>query len=358
MSASYEIATRIEELVTIVSSMTESCILPQFDLAEATRIARERFGLEGWIKPLDGERDLNFLIDTGERKFVLKIANVEESPAMLECQHEVFERISEAGVFPQTATVRRSLEGNTIEIVDGVQGEHACRVLPFIEGRMLNEFEQFDPALLDDLGRKLGRLDSALEGYTHPALERPLLWDMAGAIPVIDAYRPLLRETEQDALVGYFTDRFSQRVLPRADQLRRAVIHNDVNRGNVVVDPAGRHVLSVIDFGDMIDTWLVAEVAIAACYIMLDKPDPLDNAARLISGYHAELALRDSEIDLLFELMSMRLCMSVCICAHQRRLAPDNDYLSVDERDAWALLAQMRDWNPEQTRDRLRAACS
>ena len=26
----------------------------------------------------------------------------------------------------------------------------------------------------------------------------------------------------------------------------------------------------------------------------------------------------------------MRLCMSVCICAHQQRLQPDNAYLSID----------------------------
>jgi len=338
--------------------MTESCILPQFDLAEAARIARDRYGLEGWIQPLDGERDLNFLIDTGDRKFVFKIANVEESPAMLECQHEVFERIRDADVFPRFATVRPSLEGNSIEIIDGVQGEHACRVLPFIEGRMLNEFEHFEPALLDDLGRKLGRLDRALEGYAHPALERPLLWDLTGALQVIEAYRDLLQNAEQIELVDYFAERFRQRVIPRAHRLRRSVVHNDVNRGNIIVDSEGKQVLSVIDFGDMIETWLVAEIAIAACYVMLDKADPLENAARVIRGYHRELPLRDDEIDLLFDLIGMRLCSSVCICAHQRRLAPDNAYLSVDEQDAWELLGQMRDWDPDRTRDRLRAACN
>ena len=337
--------------------MTESCILPQFELADAARIARERYRLEGWIKRLDGERDLNFLIDTGEQKFVFKIANVDESAAMLECQHEVFERISDAGVFPQFATARPSIEGNTIEIVDAAQGAHACRVLPFIEGRLLNQIEHFDPALLDDLGRKLGRLDRALEGYSHPALERPLLWDLTRAITVSDAYRHLLKSSAQDSLVGYFSDRFGQRVLTQADQLRRAVIHNDVNRGNVVVDPAGKSVISLIDFGDMIDTWLVSEIAITACYVMLDKPDPLGNAAHVLRGYHAELPLLDTEIDLLFDLIGMRLCTSVCICAHQRRLTPDNDYLSVDEADAWAILEQMRDWDPAATTARLREAC-
>ena len=70
------------------------------------------------------------------------------------------------------------------------------------------------------------------------------------------------------------------------------------------------------------------------------------------------MPLLDDEIDLLFDLMSMRLCTSVCICAHQRRLAPENAYLSVDEADALALLEKMRTWDPEATTDRLREACS
>ena len=338
--------------------MTDSCILPDFTLEQAAQFAQELYRLEGSLKPLNGERDLNYLIDNGESKYVFKIANAEESPAMLECQHEVFERLSQAKVFPQNVTALRSTNGGTIENVHSAQGSHACRVLPFIEGRMLSEIDQFDPALLDDFGRKLARLDRALEGFNHPALERPLLWDLSIASDIVDNYRPLLSSDEQNALVMFFTDRFRRRVLPGAQQLRRAVVHNDANRGNVVIEPSGQSVVCLIDFGDMIETWLVAEIAIASSYVMLGKPNPLDNAVGLLRGYHAELPLQDIEIDALFDLICMRLCTSVCICAHQRRLAPDNAYLSVDEEDAWALLAEMRDWDAVATRNRLRAACS
>ena len=271
--------------------MTESCILPEFTLEQASELARDLYGLDGKLKPLDGERDLNFRIDSGDARFVFKIANIEESPAMLECQHEVFERIREAGVFPKVATARVSLQGNAIEYVNGTQGAHACRVLPFIEGRMLADVNPLQPALLDDLGRKLARLDHALEGYSHPALKRPLLWDLVDASQIVETYAPLLDGRGRvKSLVGYFADRFRQRVLPHADRLRRAVVHNDANRGNVVVEADGSTVVSVIDFGDMIETWLVAEVAIAGCYVMLGKPDPLENAANLARGYHAVVA--------------------------------------------------------------------
>ena len=337
--------------------MTDSCTLPDFTLDDASRIARDRYGLSGSIKPLDGERDLNFLIDTGKGKFVLKIANIEESPAMLDCQHAVFERLGKAGVFPHIAIARQSLSGSTIEMIVGNQGMHASRVLPFIEGRMLAEVEILSPDLLTDLGYTLARLDHALTGFTHPALERALLWDLSMAAETVDTYQGLLRNCRQESLVTFFRNRFCEQVLPKAGQFRRAVIHNDANRGNVVVDNDAKNVVSLIDFGDMIETWLVAEVAIAGCYVMLGKPDPLQNVAHLLRGYHAELPLLDIELDAIFDLICMRLCTSVCICAHQRRLAPDNAYLSIDEADAWALLENIQDWDINAAKAYLRKAC-
>ena len=337
--------------------MTSSCLLPDFSLEQAAQFARQTFALDGSLEPLDGERDLNFLITTAEQKFVLKIANADESPAMLECQHEVFQRLADAQVFPRVATARPSVHGRLIETLSGSQGEHACRVLPFIDGNLLADVDPLDPALLEDLGRRLARLDQALESFTHPALERPLLWDLRDALSILAAYKPLLADDRKRVLVEHFETGYRARVGPRREELRRAVIHNDANRGNVVVDPTGERVISIIDFGDMIDTWLVAEPAIAACYTMLGQPAPLQNAGHLLRGYHAELPLDDIELDLFFDLACMRLCMSVCICAHQRRLAPDNAYLSVDEEDAWELLAQLRELNYTEARDSLRAAC-
>ena len=59
--------------------MTESCLLPEFDIRQASEIASRLFALEGAIRQLDGERDLNYLITTDQGKFVFKIANGTES---------------------------------------------------------------------------------------------------------------------------------------------------------------------------------------------------------------------------------------------------------------------------------------
>jgi hypothetical protein len=53
----------------------------------------------------------------------------------------------------------------------------------------------------------------------------------------------------------------------------------------------------------------------------------------------------------------MRLCMSVCICAHQRRLEPDNEYLGIDEQECWDLLAELQAVAYRDARAMMLVAC-
>jgi len=339
--------------------MSDSCLLPVFNTTEAADIAQRLFGLEGPLKLLNGERDLNFLIATEHGKFVFKIANALESPAMLECQHLVFQRLADAEVFPLVATALASVNGGLIETVSDTQGiEHCCRVLPFLEGRVMAEIADLKAQVLTDLGRRLALLDKALDGFTHAGLERPLLWDMEQALNVPENYKPLLASDKQRLLVEHFEHGFRKRVVPAQAQLRRTVIHNDANRGNVLVDEGGLQVVSIIDFGDMVNSWLVVEPTIAATYAMLDQTDPLGSAQTLLRGYHQTLPLTPTEVSLVFDLMCMRLCMSVCICAHQQRLEPDNEYLSIDAQESWDLLGELQEVAYDDAHAMMMAACN
>ena len=89
---------------------------------------------------------------------------------------------------------------------------------------------------------------------------------------------------------------FRMRVLPLQNDLRRAVIHNDANRENVIVSASGNEVAGIIDFGDMMYLWLVVEPAIAATYAMLASEDPIGTAQTLLRGYHQTLPLTETEI--------------------------------------------------------------
>ncbi|MGD2171094.1 MAG: phosphotransferase [Gammaproteobacteria bacterium] len=330
--------------------MTDNCILPEFDIDEAAALARQLYGLDGPIRQLDGERDLNFLVGEKGARVVFKIANAAESPAMLECQHRVFEKLAAARVFPATVKALESVNGKSMEPVRDAGGRsHVCRALPYVEGRLLREIENPSLALLGDIGSRLASLDRALEDFSHPALERPLLWKMDSAPEIVDTYSPLLGDTA-GALVEHFAAGYRHRVLPRLAELRRRVIHNDANRANLVIDESGSRLLSIIDFGDMVNGWLVVDPSIAATYVMLDRRAPLEAAAALFAGYREMLPLRPAEIETAFDFICMRLCMSLCIGVHQCAQQPDNEYLGTDLDAVQRLLGELREIDPVDAR--------
>jgi Ser/Thr protein kinase RdoA (MazF antagonist) len=65
---------------------------------------------------------------------------------------------------------------------------------------------------------------------------------------------------------------------------------------------------------------------------VLGKSDPYSAAAPVIEGYREEFELNRDEIDALWPLVRLRLCMSVCIAAHQQAEQPENEYLGISQR--------------------------
>ena len=147
---------------------------------------------------------------------------------------------------------------------------------------------------------------------------------------------------------------------PSAGSLPRGVVHNDANDYNVLVGPASPHdrpIAGLLDFGDMVETWTVAEPAVAIAYAILGKSDPVAAAGALLSGYDAVRPLSDAELAAAWILAAIRLCTSVCLSAHRRSAEPDNAYLLVSEAPAWKALQTMRGIPARLAHYRLRAAC-
>ncbi|MCP4488596.1 MAG: aminotransferase class III-fold pyridoxal phosphate-dependent enzyme [Gammaproteobacteria bacterium] len=326
--------------------MSATCQLPQFSAERVSQLLRELFNIDAELRPLAGERDLNFLLITDSAKYVFKIANQNEDPGILDCQQQVFQRLAANNIFTEQFRAIESRHGNAIETIYDASGiPHLCRLLNYAEGRLLAAVKPHLTELLIDLGESLGKLDKALFDFEHEALHRPLLWKMHGALTVLAEFKPLLASSRQQLLIEYFESHFRDTVLPLDKSLRRSAIHNDANDNNVLIrgdDPWIQAVGCIIDFGDMVHSWTVAEPAIAAAYAMLDKDHPLATAASIVRGYHQQLSLQEAEVQVIFDLICMRLCMSVCICAYQKSLEPDNEYLSISEQPAWRLLEKLQ----------------
>ncbi len=132
---------------------------------------------------------------------------------------------------------------------------------------------------------------------------------------------------------------FEVHARPHLSRLRVSLIHNDVNDHNLLVD--GSRVSAILDFGDMLESYMVCEVAHAACYLMLDEADPLGVAREVARGYQAVNPLDRAELSVLYDLIRLRLALSVTLSAYRRRFEPADPYLTISEAPAYRLLERL-----------------
>ena len=156
---------------------------PAVSRSAAAAALRRWWGLDGALDELPSERDQNFLVRaaSGEPTHVLKIANLAEDRAFLDCQQQAMAALADAGLPVQRITA--ASDGQRV-IGLGDPGPPWCRLLSWLPGRLLATVEAPGPGLWTDLGATMGRSASALLDFDHPAARRPIQWDVlvAGAV--------------------------------------------------------------------------------------------------------------------------------------------------------------------------------
>lgn len=241
---------------------------------------------------------------------------------------------------------------------DGEQRFHAVRVLEYVEGELLASkvdggSEKY-LALLGKVGTTIANMNKAIEEWkVHPGVVRSHLWDLA-SLSSLTGFLDHIADADKRAIADRVYADFAENVVPAMDSLPDAAIHNDANDQNILVDAEGNDVVGIIDFGDMVWTKRIFELAILTAYsilpsvALLDDPDHDDSAelSRLlaaaravISGYTSVFSTLSSlELSLLHTLIRARLAQSVTMSAYSHSKDPTNDYLLVTARPGWNTL--------------------
>jgi len=334
---------------------------PQFPEQSVKRMVKQLYGLDYVsIKPLDSELDLNFYLQekTG-LEFVFKIAHSQLQRDKLEAQHQAMKHIAMHHKTLKCQEVCRTLKGEEIVSVESPSGtKHLVRMVTFLPGTVFADLKDHPPELLENLGQVLGEMDKAFENFYHPALHRYYRWDLRN-IPDLETYAGYIKNLPEQRLVKYFLQQFKTFVVPAFPKLRRSIIHNDVNDYNLLVDTDGETptITGIIDFGDMVYSHTVCEPAIAIAYAVHGKPDPVETAACVVSGYHKVFPLEELELEVLFHLICARLCATLLISAYQLKLDPGNEYLKISIEPAREALEKMMQINPDHAARVFRKAC-
>ena len=313
---------------------------PSYSKEESEDILSSQFKIIGDVKTLVSDRDQNFLVSTDNgQKYILKISNPAEQLQVLEMQNEATRYIKsndpELGV---------PLQIGEIKIIEKEDQSYFVRLLEYLDGKFLKD-QPLDDDAFEKLGRFLGRLNIALDGFSHTAADREFHWDTQ-SINLIRSRLKYLNNQSHEKTITYFLDQYESQISPYESHLRKMVIHNDGNDQNVLVNTDSK-TIGIIDFGDMVYSYQVAEPAVCMAYVGIVSSNPIRSMCKVLKGYHARFPLNDFDINSAIYLMIIRLCISVTMAAWRMQLFPKNDYLAISQNPAWALLRKMEKKNLE-----------
>jgi len=317
--------------------MSNVLFTPGFSEQEAKLIAEKLFGIQGKAKLFPGERDQNFLIDcAGGKKFVLKISNLKEDEKFILGETSLIKYLGEGGC--AVPLLIKGVNGNYIAQYTQDGKTFFVRMISFISGKPLGDVKRRSKELLFDIGMTIGKMDSILKNFKNDAFKRDFPWDLQNAPAVIKKYTPLIQDEELKGSVQQIAESYKKNVSPLQDVLRKSVIYNDANDYNILLEKGEKieeryqRVAGIIDFGDSVFSYTVSDLAVTIAYTILNEQNPLLSAAEIVKGYHSAFPLKEEELSVLFDMIKMRLAVSVCMSAYQQSLSPGNKYLDISQQ--------------------------
>ena len=288
--------------------------LPDFSEEQAIDIAFNHFGLEAKASNLLSERDQNFLLEVdGDKKYVLKIANSCEDHLVTDFQIQALIHIAKkSDLSINTPKILQSVDGRNSIILETGTEAHVARVGSYLDGMTLGDSVP-SAKLCRDMGRYLARLSFLLKDFQHPGSDNSLLWDMKEALKLREILSHIKNETTRH-LVETVLEDFEKNALVIFDSIRWQVIHSDMHADNIIVSESNADkVAGIIDFGDMLLSPLIVDLAVAASYLRVVDGDPLSLITEFLYGYHQEIPLKRMEISILHDLIKTRLAATISI---------------------------------------------
>ncbi|MFN8505266.1 phosphotransferase [Kouleothrix sp.] len=342
----------------------QASVCPRFSAAEAQALAREHYGVSALkVRPLGSFQDQNFqLVGDDGREFVLKIANAATSFDELDLQNRALAHLAARDAAFPTPRLIAARGGDDMPVAERDGERYFVRLLTFMPGRMLAHITSAPgPALLATIGQFAGVLAHRLRGFDHPAGAHVSQWDMRHAPEVVRAFLPYVAAPEHRALIGLMLERYEAHAAPLLARLPTSMIHCDITSYNLLLshDDTGRLAVSgLIDFGDMVRSYTIGELAVAVSEGALSGAyEPLAAAAPMVVAYHRERPLGDDELAVLFPMVCLRRCVVAVSVAQQLHFEPENAYVRELSEQDWPVLRQLRDIAPELALASLRAAC-
>ncbi|MDT5210392.1 MAG: hypothetical protein QOF67_2807 [Mycobacterium sp.] len=307
---------------------------PQVSESQAEEILASHYGLRARATSLGSQQDKNFVVNgpDGEIVGVVKIANPAFNAIEIEAQDLAADRIAEAEPTLRVAVGVPNIAGQKYTAITGlVDGTAYVRLLRYLPGGTLQASGYLSPTAVARLGEVAGRVSRALDGFSHPGLDRILQWDLRYGADVVAELISHVTDTAQQARIEAVARDAWTRIASLADDLPRQAVHLDMTDANVVVSRSAGGTPNpdgVIDFGDLSDSWAVSDLAITASSVLGHPGTDPASILPAVRAFHAIRSLTAAEVDAVWPLLVLRTAVLLVSGAQQAVLDPDNPYLT------------------------------
>ncbi|WP_460417906.1 aminotransferase [Pseudomonas sp. microsymbiont 2] len=311
---------------------------PSLDEARVHALLRAHYDLQGDLHVLGSQQDLNWRVDCAAARYVLKACHASYAEVELQAQHAALGYLREQGL--PVPAVRPASDGQDLLALD-IDGQALrVRLLDYIDGQPLTRLKHMAPRLMAELGALCAKVDQALAGFDHPGLERTLQWDPRHAQALIAHLLPVLQDPRRRAQVEQVAGSAAARLQPLIERLPLQAVHLDITDDNVVWARDGERqwqVQGVIDFGDLLRTWRIADLSVTCAALLHHaEGDPL-RILPAISAYHAINPLQDAELRALWPLVLNRAAVLVLSSEQQLTVDPGNQYTRDNIAHEWEI---------------------
>jgi Ser/Thr protein kinase RdoA (MazF antagonist) len=310
-----------EQAVPSAPPVLEDALAAPFarlDDAALALVAGTGWGLDvNSVRRLDTERDDTVLVTHAAGRHVLKVAHPLDAQVVLDLQCAALRHAAQRDPGLPLPHLVPDRDGAVLRGVVGVDGEpRLARLLTYLEGTPV-DYGRTTPAQRAAVGAAAGRLSAALADLVHPGADRVLAWDLQRT----GTLRPLLRHVADPAareLVEAELDAYDHHVGAALRASRQQVVHHDVNADNVLVDPASDgFVTGILDFGDVVRSSIVGDLAVAMSYAVPVVPgsadDPWAAPYDIARGFRSVRDLTPDEVVLLPRLVRLRLAQRLLL---------------------------------------------
>lgn len=335
-------------------------IPPKFSTAQIAQLLATHYGVDcSSLTDLGSYIDQNILvIDQRGKKSVLKIHDGAEQQEVIECQIKAAAKIAQHLSQLQLPLTVKSPSGNAIEQVADSSGQkYSIRLIHFVEGDMLKDLSEFSSELLEHVGKTVAGTDVALSGYYTAAANRPdIPWDLKNARQVSKLSR-YIKCPNKRRLADYFFMKFENEVESVLLDTRKSVVHGDLHRYSMMVTADASAVSGIIDFGDLVYTHTICNLAVCLSDIMIDSEDPIVTAGTVVKAYHRQFPITEQEVSILHYLVCTRLAVYVAMAAYSADANSANKHTRLKEEQVWNLIKRLIEVNPIRAEDVYRQSC-